>query len=151
MYFQSLSPPLRERGKDISIIVQSFVDKFAQKMGKKIDTIPQKVMDELSHYSWPGNVRELENVIERAVILSNTNTFKLQDRLVKETSSNRTDADTTLKTYADMEKDYISKVLEHTDWRISGEQGAATILEMHPNTLRSRMSKLGIRRSTSSV
>ncbi|MFT6907982.1 MAG: PAS domain S-box-containing protein [Oleiphilaceae bacterium] len=144
-------PPLRERGKDISIIVQAFVDKFSQKMGKQIDTIPQKVMDELSGYSWPGNVRELENIIERAIILSNNNILKLQDRLTNKNSTNSENSDTSLKTFSDMEKDYIIKVLEHTDWRVSGEQGAATILEMHPNTLRSRMSKLGIRRSTFSI
>ena len=144
-------PPLRERGKDISIIVQAFVDKFSQKMGKQIDTIPQKVMDELSSYSWPGNVRELENIIERAIILSNNNILKLQDRLTNKNSTNSENSDSSLKTFSDMEKDHIIKVLEHTDWRVSGEQGAATILEMHPNTLRSRMSKLGIRRSTSSI
>jgi PAS domain S-box-containing protein len=144
-------PPLRERGKDISIIVQAFVDKFSQKMGKQIDTIPQKVMDELNSYSWPGNVRELENIIERAIILSNNNILKLQDRLTNKNSTNSENSDSSLKTFSDMEKDHIIKVLEHTDWRVSGEQGAATILEMHPNTLRSRMSKLGIRRSTSSI
>jgi len=144
-------PPLRERGKDISIIVQSFVDRFSQKMGKQIDSIPQQVMDELSNYSWPGNVRELENIIERAVILSNGNTLKLQDRLATSNSMKNEADDSSLKTYSAMEKDYIIKVLEHTQWRVSGEQGAATILEMHPNTLRSRMSKLGIKRSTSSA
>jgi len=142
-------PPLRERGKDIAIIVQSFVERFSQKMGKQIDTIPQQLMNELSDYSWPGNVRELENIIERAVILSNGNTLKLQDRLTSKNSINNDDVD--LKPYSVMEKDYIIKVLEHTQWRVSGEQGAATILEMHPNTLRSRMSKLGIRRSTATA
>ena len=146
--FPMTLPPLRERGKDISIIVQAFVDKFAQKMGKPIDTIHQKTMDELGSYSWPGNVRELENVIERAVILSNNSVLKLQDRLIH---TNSEEADTNLKTFSDMEKDHIIKVLEHTNWRVSGEQGAATILEIHPNTLRSRMSKLGIKRSTASA
>ncbi|NQZ52638.1 MAG: sigma 54-interacting transcriptional regulator [Piscirickettsiaceae bacterium] len=141
-------PPLRERGKDIAIVVQSFVTKFSQKMAKQIDIIPQAVMDELSNYSWPGNVRELENIIERAVILSNNNVLKLQDRLTDRSSVN---VQANLKTFSEMEKDYIIKVLEHTDWRISGEHGAASILEMHPNTLRSRMSKLGIRRSTSAA
>ena len=141
-------PPLRERGKDIAIVVQSFVTKFSQKMAKQIDIIPQAVMDELSNYTWPGNVRELENIIERAVILSNNNVLKLQDRLTDRSSVN---VQANLKTFSEMEKDYIIKVLEHTDWRISGEHGAASILEMHPNTLRSRMSKLGIRRSTSAA
>lgn len=141
-------PPLRERGSDIAIIVQAFVDKFAQKMGKTITRISQKTMDELSRYSWPGNVRELENIIERAVILSNSNTLHLHDKLHNLKSN---DGDTNLQSLADMEKAHIIKALKHTDWRISGEEGAATILEMHPNTLRSRMSKLGIRRSNSSL
>jgi len=149
--FPMTLPPLRERGKDISIIVQSFVDRFSQKMGKQIDSIPQQVMDELSNYSWPGNVRELENIIERAVILSNGSSLKLQDRLASVNSMKSETNDASLKTYSAMEKDYIIKVLEYTQWRVSGEQGAATILEMHPNTLRSRMSKLGIKRSTSSA
>jgi PAS domain S-box-containing protein len=146
--FPMTLPPLRERGKDISIIVQAFVDKFAKKMGKQLDSIPQKVMDELSDYAWPGNVRELENVIERAVILSNGGVLMLHDRLA---NTNPKAVDENLKPHADMEKEHITRVLEHTDWRVSGEQGAATILEMHPNTLRSRMSKLGIKRSNLSA
>mgnify|MGYP000137800894 CR=1 FL=1 len=149
--FPMTLPPLRERGKDIAIIVQSFVDRFSQKMGKQINIIPQSVMDELSSYAWPGNVRELENIIERAVILSNGNTLKLQDRLATVNKLKQGTDDSSFKTYSVMEKDYIIKVLEHTQWRVSGEQGAATILEMHPNTLRSRMSKLGIKRSISPI
>jgi len=149
--FPMTLPPLRERGKDIAIIVQSFVDRFSQKMGKQINIIPQSVMDELSSYAWPGNVRELENIIERAVILSNGNTLKLQDRLATVNKLKQGTDDSSFKTYSVMEKDYIIKVLEHTHWRVSGEQGAATILEMHPNTLRSRMSKLGIKRSISPI
>lgn len=149
--FPMTLPPLRERGTDIAIIVQAFVDRFAKKMGKQIETIPQKVMDELSHYSWPGNVRELENIIERAIILSNNGVLALQDRLVNISNTGNKAVDVSFKTYSDMERDYIIQVLEHTDWRVSGEQGAATTLEMHPNTLRSRMSKLGIKRSNLSV
>ena len=149
--FPMTLPPLRERGTDIAIIVQAFVDRFAKKMGKQIETIPQKVMDELSHYSWPGNVRELENIIERAIILSNNGVLALQDRLVNISNTENKAVDVNFKTYSDMERDYIIQVLEHTDWRVSGEQGAATTLEMHPNTLRSRMSKLGIKRSNLSV
>lgn len=145
--FPMTLPPLRERGKDISVIVQAFVDRFAKKMTKQIDNIPQKIMDELSDYAWPGNVRELENIIERAVILSNGGVLKLQDRLTSKNNTRKNAVDVSLKPYSDMERDYIIRVLEHTNWQISGEHGAATILEMHPNTLRSRMSKLGIKRS----
>ena len=105
--------------------------------------IPQAVMDKLLNYPWPGNVRELQNVIERAVILSPNSTLQIPELV---SSIPNTEQPQTLSSLASMEKNHISKILEHTGWQISGEQGAASILEMHPNTLRSRMSKLGIRR-----
>ena len=138
-------PPLRERQRDISLLVQWFINKYTQKMGKEINHIPQTVMDNLLNYNWPGNVRELENVIERAVILSPEQTLQIP---ILQNSENRPKVnDTALLPLADMEKIHIIKVLENTGWLISGELGAATILQMHPNTLRSRMSKLGIRRA----
>jgi transcriptional regulator with GAF, ATPase, and Fis domain len=138
-------PPLRERQKDISLLVQWFIKKYAQKMGKQINHIPQVVMENLLNYNWPGNVRELENVIERAVILSPEQT--LQISLLQNPENSPGVDNKPLLTLAEIEKAHIIKVLENTGWLISGEQGAATILEMHPNTLRSRMSKLGIRRA----
>ena len=139
-------PPLRERQQDISLLTQCFINKYANKMGKQVNHIPQTVMDNLLNYNWPGNIRELENVIERAVILTSGQT--LQIPVLKNNQENRTTDDQSLLTLAEMEKSYIIKVLENTGWLISGEQGAATILQMHPNTLRSRMSKLGIRRAS---
>ncbi|NOQ35050.1 MAG: PAS domain S-box protein [Methylococcaceae bacterium] len=139
-------PPLRSRKNDISLLAQFFVNKYARKMGKSINTIPQTVMEQLRNYSWLGNVRELENVIERAVILSPEPSLQLPELL--EIKSKNNNADETLLPLAAMEKAHIIKVLEQTRWQISGENGAAAILEMHPNTLRSRMSKLGIRRSS---
>lgn len=138
-------PPLRERKNDISLLVQWFVNKYAQKLGNQINHIPQAVMDNLQHYSWPGNVRELENVIERAVILAPDQTLLIPELQSPDTL--KESQNETLLPLADMEKSYIIKVLESIDWQISGEHGAAAILEMHPNTLRSRMNKLGIRRS----
>ncbi len=139
-------PPLRERQHDISLLVQWFINKYAQKMGKQINHIPQTVMEKLLHYKWPGNVRELENVIERAVILSPGQTLQISE--LQNPQNNTRDDEKTLRSLADMEKSHIINVLESTAWLISGEQGAASILEMHPNTLRSRMSKLGIRRAS---
>ena len=139
-------PPLRERQHDISLLVQWFISKYSQKMGKQIFHIPQQAMNNLLNYNWPGNVRELENVIERAVILSPEQT--LQIPTLQNVQSNTQDEDSALLSLAEMEKIHIIKVLENTGWLISGEQGAATILQMHPNTLRSRMSKLGIKRSS---
>ncbi|WP_428353384.1 sigma-54-dependent Fis family transcriptional regulator [Methyloprofundus sp.] len=141
-------PPLRERQQDISVLAQWFTNKYAQKMGKPITQIPQAVIDNLLNYNWPGNIRELENVIERAVILSSSHI--LQIPVLKKRAENMIGDDQPVLTLAEMEKAYIIKILEGTGWQISGEQGAASILEMHPNTLRSRMSKLGIRRASTS-
>ncbi len=140
-------PPLRDRQHDISLLTQWFLNKYAQKMGKQINHIPQTVMDNLLSYQWPGNVRELENVIERAVILSPHQTLQISQ--LHNPQSNRGDDGNSLRSLSDIEKSHIIKVLESTNWLISGENGAASILEMHPNTLRSRMSKLGIRRVSS--
>jgi transcriptional regulator of acetoin/glycerol metabolism len=115
-------------------------------MSKQINTIPQPVIEQLQNYSWPGNVRELENVIERAIILSPGQSLQLPE-LLNIAADNNTSSEKLLP-LADTEKAHIIKVLEKTYWKISGEQGAAAILEMHPNTLRSRMNKLGIRRSS---
>lgn len=139
-------PALRERKKDISLLVHAFVTKYAQKMSKQVNHIPQTVMDNLLSYSWPGNVRELENVIERAVILSPEPV--LQIPVLQSPEQPGLDTEQTLLSLADMEKAHIIKVLESVHWQISGENSAAAILEMHPNTLRSRMNKLGIRRAT---
>ncbi len=144
--FPLFLPPLRERKHDISLLTQWFLNKYAQKMAKQINHIPQEVMDNLHNYNWPGNVRELENVIERAVILSPDQTLQISE--LHNTQSDSVANGEPLKSLADMEKSHIIKVLESTSWLISGEHGAASILEMHPNTLRSRMSKLGIRRAS---
>jgi len=138
-------PALRERKNDISVLVHYFVNKYAQKMSKQINQIPQSVMDNLRSYSWPGNVRELENVIERAVILSPEPTLEVA--ALDNPKQNNTATDQDLLSLAAMEKAHIIKVLESVRWQISGENSAAAILEMHPNTLRSRMNKLGIRRA----
>ena len=144
--FPIFLPSLRERSEDIPVLVRAFVNRFAGMLGKQIDTIPNKTMDKLVNYNWQGNVRELENVIERGVILTHDNVLHIQDTL--HAKKEKKEQDESLIPLIEMEKAHIIRVLEFTEWRISGEQGAATILEMHPNTLRSRMSKLGIRRST---
>lgn len=139
-------PPLRERKHDISLLAQWFTKKYAKKTSKPINHIPQGVMDNLQNYAWPGNVRELENVIERAVILTSGQTLQAPE--LENTKGKPANSDSRLLPLATMEKEHLIKVLESTGWAISGEHGAATILEMHPNTLRSRMSKLGIRRAS---
>ncbi len=138
-------PPLRERRDDIALLAQFFVNKYVAKTGKNKLTVSESVMQRLSRYPWPGNVRELENVIERAVILSPEDRLQIPDLEIAAAPPHNTEDE--ILPLAEMEKRHIIKTLQQTDWRISGEQGAATLLHMHPNTLRSRMSKLGIRRA----
>lgn len=135
------SPPLRDREGDISMLVNHFVEKFNKKTGKAIDTVPQKVMDSLLAYDWPGNVRELENVIERAVILSQNNQLQLADWLTKDLQTMKS---TPIKSLDQIQKDHIAYVLKLTNGRVKGDSGAASILGIKPTTLQSRMKKLGV-------
>ena len=135
-------PPLRARSEDIAIIMRHFLDKYSKKMGKEIDTIPQKAMAALQAYDWPGNVRELENIIERALILSRGTTLRLDDAFSnRRNTSPPTTPSGTLK---NVERHHILQVLEQTHWRIEGQRGAAIRLGLNPSTLRSRMRKLSI-------
>ncbi len=137
-------PPLRERKEDISLLVQYFVNKHTLRLGKSIEKIRQETMEQLTAYPWPGNVRELENVIERAVILSKGPTLEVGDDLLA--SSNLGDSEETASlTLEEIERNHILKVLERTQGVIEGPKGAARILNLHPNTLRSRLKKLGIK------
>ena len=134
-------PPLRERMEDIALlVVDFFVDKISKRMGKSIANIPQSVMNSLQDYQWPGNVRELENVLERAVINSSGPKLRLVDEL-KKPHKNLT---TTQITLEEVERDHIVRVLEQTNWKVSGKNGAAEILGLNRSTLRARIRKLGI-------
>ncbi|MGB5894913.1 MAG: sigma 54-interacting transcriptional regulator, partial [Ignavibacteriaceae bacterium] len=130
---------LRERVSDIPLLVEHFVKQFNQKLGKNITRIPKKVIERLKKYDWPGNIRELENVIERAVILSTSSTLSVEQLRTPDFAAKEK-----LRTLAEQERIYIEEVLNRTLWRIEGPKGAARILDMHPETLRSRMRKLGI-------
>ncbi|MCH8981190.1 sigma 54-interacting transcriptional regulator [candidate division KSB1 bacterium] len=141
--FPIQSPPLRERKEDIPILVRHFIKKFTARTGKKIETVPQKVMDALQGYHWPGNVRELENIIERAVIISTGKQLKLEDWLSKTVISSKASH---ISTLAELEREHILEVLELTRWRVSGESGAAKVLGLKPTTLEARMKKLSIQR-----
>lgn len=136
-------PALRERDGDIPLLAQYFVHKFATNLGKKIDRIPERMITALQRYPWPGNIRELEHVIERAVILSEGPELEPIDWLSP--SDNKTGLTKTL-TLEDMERQHITDVLEQTNWRVSGDKGAAAILGLKPTTLEARMKKLGIAR-----
>jgi PAS domain S-box-containing protein len=136
-------PPLRDRTEDIPLLVEFFVEKVSKRMGKSIELLPANVMKKLQDYPWPGNVRELENVIERAVINSSGPKLRLADDLAGPAHK---EMPTPLKSLQEIEKDYIIRVLEESNWRIDGPQGAALILDMNPSTLRSRLRKLGIKK-----
>jgi chemotaxis protein methyltransferase CheR len=139
--FPITAPPLRERMEDIALLVDFFVDKISRRLGKSIESIPVSVMNALLDYQWPGNVRELENILERAVINSSGPKFRLVDELQKP----HKDLTTAKKTLNEVERDYIVRVLEQTNWKVSGPNGAAEILGLDRSTLRARMRKLDIR------
>ena len=138
-------PPLRERSGDIPMLVNYFINRFNKKFGKNIDEVTANTLEEMQRYAWPGNIRELENVIERAMINIKGNVFRLADKLVVP------DLERSLpvkqqKTLFELEREHIMAILKITKWRISGDKGAAKILDLHPNTLRARIKKLDIRR-----
>ncbi|MFY9221160.1 MAG: helix-turn-helix domain-containing protein, partial [Blastocatellia bacterium] len=103
-------------------------------------------------YTWPGNIRELENIVERALILSEGHILEIEEDflLLPKLSSVKSNSKVN-KSLEDIEKEHILKVLEQVGWVIEGTQGAATILKINPNTLRSRMKKLGITRTSHEI
>jgi formate hydrogenlyase transcriptional activator len=170
--FPVLIPPLRERRDDIPQLVQHFVEVFSRRMGKRIDQIPQTTMNAFSTYDWPGNVRELQNLVERAMIRSDNgvlpnplstsqasggSVFKLgADLLPIEKSDRRIEPGAvpepeSTDSLEDIQRLHILRVLERTGWVISGPKGAGAILNVHPNTLRSLMDRLGIRHPESAT
>jgi transcriptional regulator with GAF, ATPase, and Fis domain len=137
-------PPLRKRTGDIAQLVRHFVDKYARKSGKKIETVPKDAVKALQRYSWPGNVRELEHVIERAVIITEGPVLQIVDYFQPVKAPDAIESSP--KDMAAMEREHILRVLRETNWIIGGPRGAASILNLHPSTLRFRIKKLGIRR-----
>jgi formate hydrogenlyase transcriptional activator len=163
--FPILIPPLRDRRDDIRQLVLHFVELFSRRMEKPIEQIPQSTLDAFSAYDWPGNVRELQNLIERAVIRADNGVLpnplltseasrdsapKLgSDLLSNEEFVRRTDLKPRSQpectdSLDNIQRQHILRVLERTGWVISGPNGAGAILNIHPNTLRSLMDRLGI-------
>jgi DNA-binding NtrC family response regulator/ligand-binding sensor domain-containing protein len=134
-------PPLRNRKEDISLLVRHFVQKYSTKAGKQVFKITHDVIRRLEDYPWPGNVRELENIIERAIIISPEDKLIIGDWLPKNERAIKPDTDLSLE---EIEKKHILDVLEKTNWRVSGDRGAAKILGLKRTTLEARMQKLGI-------
>jgi transcriptional regulator with GAF, ATPase, and Fis domain len=134
-------PALRERKEDIPTLVRFFLKKLAERLGRQVENVPKTVMSTLQEYNWPGNVRELENIVERAMILSAGDALQLPSGVIP---ARRQKKNSTLRSLSEVESDHIRAVLDHTNGVIAGPHGAAKILDMNPNTLRSRMDKLGI-------
>lgn len=146
-------PPLRQRKEDIPLLVQFLTEKFRTRIGKRLEGVSNDTMQRLVAYPWPGNVRELENVLERAVILASGAVLEVGPELLPKSAAESTPAphaaapsapsSTSLEA---VEREHIQAVLKQTAWVIEGPNGAARILNIHPNTLRSRLKRLNIHR-----
>ena len=147
---------------DIPQLVALCVSRFAKRFGKKVEGVSKETMGRLMSYPWSGNIRELQNVIERAVILSAGPTLRLDKDLVPMVVSGDSletaeippqeaepagPSPSGLPTLEEVERSHILAALQQADGVVDGPKGAARILNLHPNTLRHRMTKLGIKRS----
>jgi formate hydrogenlyase transcriptional activator len=154
-------PPLRERLSDIPQLAMFFLARFSKKLGKAFKGISQTTLDQLANYSWPGNIRELQNVIERAAILSRNSILELEPDMLSSLTGRESSAapsapaapiaasaPANAPTLEDVGRAHIISVLNQTGGIVEGPRGAAKILGLHPNTLRHRMQKLGLKRAS---
>ncbi len=146
-------PPLRERPGDVRLLVHQCVARYARDLGKQVDGVSRETMERLESYGWPGNVRELQNLIERAVVLATGPTIRIEPELLPAVapspaaappSASRRDGDG--RSLDVVQREHIEAALAKASWVIEGPNGAAAALGLHPNTLRSRLKKLGVRR-----
>ncbi len=156
-------PPLRERRSDIPQLVALCVSRFSKRFVKKVEGVSPESMDRLMSYPWPGNVREFQNVMERAIVLSTDSILQLDPDLLpvpisgggvtsgqsngQETERATGITSSGLATLEEVERTHILAALQQTGGVVEGPKGAARILNLHPNTLRHRMNKFGIKRS----
>ncbi|RAV30311.1 hypothetical protein DN748_02015 [Sinomicrobium soli] len=138
--------PLRARKDDIPVLAQFFLEKYSAKAGKVFRQLSKRAIDSLVNYNFPGNIRELENMIERAVIIENGTTLKPGNWIPEKDIVSATGD---FKSFEAVQKDYIIEVLDHTNWRVSGPNGAAKILKMKDKTLFAKMKRLGIEKKVS--
>ena len=150
-------PPLRERGEDVVLLANNFVQHFAQRMGRTVAPLSPDALRGLTAYHWPGNVRELQNVIERAVITAQNGQLNLdralpdvEEKLSSSPETLTPEPTTCIRTFQELqnlERQNILLALEQSGWKVSGEQGAAKLLGMNASTLASRLKTLGIARA----
>jgi predicted ATPase/transcriptional regulator with GAF, ATPase, and Fis domain len=138
-------PALRERRADIPLLVTFFLDSLSKRLVKRLDGCSRGSMERLTKYSWPGNVRELQNVLERAAILARGPVLEIEASLLGSTQTAGPDAGGP-RTLEELERSHIQAALKSTGGVVEGPRGAASILGLHPNTLRSRIKKLRIER-----
>jgi formate hydrogenlyase transcriptional activator len=144
--FPMTVPPLRERGDDIALLIEHFVQKFAQRQGKTISRIPDEVMEVLTEHLWPGNIRELQNVLERGVIMT---AGPVLSRQTTEHLRRAPAGPTPSSTLVDAQRAHIMAALRETNWIVGGPTGAAAHLGLPRTTLIARMQRLGISNETS--
>jgi formate hydrogenlyase transcriptional activator len=137
-------PSLRERAEDIPLLVEYFAGRFAKATGKSIRKISKHTLDQLSAYPWPGNIRELQNVVERAVILSESDTFAVEESWLSREAANSPSRHAGLSALAHREVEMIEAALAESHGRISGPSGAAAKLGIPRQTLESKIRRLGI-------
>jgi len=140
-------PPLRERVADIPLLVEYFIDRFGKRAGKKFRTIDKQFLKVVQAYGWPGNVRELQNIIERAVILSDGDTLAFDDTWLKRQPANPVKARRLDIALVRQEKEMIEAALAESQGRVSGPEGAAVKLGLPARTLDSKIKRLKIKRN----
>ncbi len=138
------SLPLRDRKEDIPLLIRFFCEKLGNKLGRKITNIPQKVITTLMDYDFPGNIRELENLIERGIIMSKGNKLNIGSWFKPNKKKKNTEKILSLE---EVQRNHIIETLKHTNWKVSGKDGAAELLQLRPTTLYSKIERLEIVRS----
>jgi chemotaxis protein methyltransferase CheR len=141
--FPITMPPLRDRRDDIPLLVAFYLKKISKRLGKHVEIVSETAMGKLQNYHWPGNFRELENVLERAIINSPSSKLQLVDELKKPVKG----LCSSTKTLEAVERAHMVRILEQTNWKVSGKDSAAEILDLDRSTLRARMRKLKIQKS----
>ncbi|MBZ0089952.1 MAG: Fis family transcriptional regulator, partial [Thermoanaerobaculia bacterium] len=140
-------PPLRERAGDVPRLAESALARAGRRLRRNLEGFTAASLERLARYSWPGNVRELMNVVERAAILSSSGLVEIPLALLS-TSGEVIEERSQLGTLAEAERRHLQRVLDRTGWRIEGPGGAAEVLGLRPSTLRSRLAKHRLRRTS---